>query len=101
MTTAQILEMNRPMKEKLFNFPGEIRAKKAELERRGAFLKKRKPRCRSLKRKWLLPLPLRLIEYRKALYRTPAGALIKQAEQIMLLLWRRAAGGRRCERSPI
>ena len=32
MTTAQILEMNRLMKEKLFNFPGEIRAKKAELE---------------------------------------------------------------------
>jgi len=32
MTTAEILEMNRPMKEKLFNFPGEIRAKKAELE---------------------------------------------------------------------
>jgi len=29
---AEILEMNRPMKEKLFNFPGEIRAKKAELE---------------------------------------------------------------------
>jgi hypothetical protein len=39
MTTAQILEMNRPMKEKLFNFPGEIRAKKAELETARRILK--------------------------------------------------------------
>ncbi len=39
MTTAKILEMNRPMKEKLFNFPGEIRAKKAELETARQILK--------------------------------------------------------------
>lgn len=39
MTTAQILEMNRPMKEKLFGFPGEIRAKKAELETARRILK--------------------------------------------------------------
>jgi len=39
MTTAQILEMNRQMKEKLFNFPGEIRAKKAELETARRILK--------------------------------------------------------------
>ena len=39
MTTAKILEMNRPMKEKLFNFPGEIRAKKAELETARRILK--------------------------------------------------------------
>ena len=36
---AEILEMNRPMKEKLFNFPGEIRAKKAELETARRILK--------------------------------------------------------------
>ena len=39
MTTAKILEMNRPMKQRLFDFPGEIRAKKAELETARQILK--------------------------------------------------------------
>ena len=35
MTTAQILEMNRPMKEKLFNFPAKSgRRKRSETARR-------------------------------------------------------------------
>ena len=32
MTTAEILEMNRPMKQRLFDFPGLIREQKEKLE---------------------------------------------------------------------
>ena len=32
MTTAEILEMNRPMKQRLFDFPGLIREQKERLE---------------------------------------------------------------------
>ena len=32
MTTTEVLEMNRPMKQRLFDFPGEIRAQKEKAE---------------------------------------------------------------------
>lgn len=39
MTTTEVLEMNRPMKQRLFDFPGEIRAQKERVKQARRALK--------------------------------------------------------------